>query len=120
MQRLEERDQSGGFRRTQILPVGRHVAATLNHLPNELIMRQEDRYAVESGATLPALVVKRVAVVALLHLEYESTLPLKRGSVAQVLRWNWHRAPGVHHWTPGRVSRKVREGSQRNRYQQNR
>src|SRR5580704_2030351 len=69
MQRLEERDESRRFRGAQILAVGRHVAATLDHLSNQLILRQAYSHGVQSRTALSALVAERMAVVALLHLE---------------------------------------------------
>jgi len=38
MQRCEECDQCGGLRRTQILPICGHIAASLDHLADELVL----------------------------------------------------------------------------------
>jgi len=38
------------LRRTQILSVGGHVAASLDHLSNQLILREPHRNAVERGS----------------------------------------------------------------------
>src|SRR5579864_6018094 len=40
MQRLEECHQRRGLRRAQVFSIRRHVAAPLDHLPDELILRQ--------------------------------------------------------------------------------
>jgi hypothetical protein len=68
MQGLQERDKSRRLRGVQILSVSGHVAATLNHLPNQLILRQPRGNRVQSRAALSALIAQRVAVVTLLHL----------------------------------------------------
>lgn len=79
MQGLEKRDKRRGFGRTQILPVGRHVTAPLNHLANELVLRESHGNAVECGAPLSAEITERVAIAALLDLEHKGSLSLKRG-----------------------------------------
>ena len=52
MKRLEECHQRRGFRRTQVLSVGRHVAAALDHLANELILVESQRDPVERWPAL--------------------------------------------------------------------
>jgi len=39
VQRLKERNQRGNLSGIQIFAIGRHVAATLDHLPHQLIVR---------------------------------------------------------------------------------
>jgi hypothetical protein len=52
VQRFEKRDQGSRFRRTQILSVSRHVAASLDHLSNQLILREPHGNAVERWSSL--------------------------------------------------------------------
>src|ERR1700751_2400646 len=52
MQPFEKCDEGGRLRRAQILPICRHVAATLDHLANELIWREPHGNAVECGTSL--------------------------------------------------------------------
>src|SRR5437016_1400145 len=96
VKRLEERDESGRFRRAKVLPVRRHVAAALDDLPDQLILRQPDGDSVERGAALPAGLVERMAVPALLHLQDERTVPLQRGAALEVFLRNRLAAPCVH------------------------
>ena len=79
MQGLEKCDKRRGLRRTQVLSVRRHVAASLDHLADELILREPHGDAVERRTPLPAEFTERMAIAALLHLEHESSLPLKCG-----------------------------------------
>src|ERR1700752_2045930 len=111
MQCFQECDQRSGLRRTQILPIGRHIAAALDHLPYELVLGEPHRNAVQSGPSLPAGVPKRMAVAALLDLEDESTLPLKRSSASQPSLRYGITAPSVHVRTPGRETREMGESS---------
>src|SRR5260370_26062126 len=50
MERLQERDQRSRLCRTQVASVRRHVATTLNHLSDELILREPHRPLIESRA----------------------------------------------------------------------
>ena len=77
MQRLQKCDERRGLRRTQVLSIGRHVAATLDHLADELVLREPYGNTVESRTSLSTLVAKRMAVAALLDLENERALPLE-------------------------------------------
>ena len=78
MQSFKKRNQGSRLRRTQILSVSGHVAASLDHLSNQLILREPYGNAVERGSSLPAKVSERMAIAALLDLEDERALPLKR------------------------------------------
>ncbi len=78
MQRLEERDQRRHLRGAQVLAVGGHVAAALQHLADQLIARQPRRDVVERRAAQAALAAERVAVAALLALQDERALQLER------------------------------------------
>src|SRR5690348_14877429 len=102
MQGLKKCHKRRGLRRTQILSVGGHVAASLNHLADQLVLCQPHRNTIQSGASLPALLSKGMAVSALLGLKDERALPLKCScAMYESLR---HRitTPGVHVRAPGR------------------
>ena len=81
MKRFEEGDEGGGFGRAEIFAVGRHVAAALNHLANELVFGLNDGDVVESRAALAAFVAERVTIVALLELKDDGALALESGTV---------------------------------------
>src|ERR1035437_970553 len=93
MQRLEERDKRSGLRGAKILAVRGHVAAALNHLTNQLILCQPHGHSVERWSALSALIVERMAVVALLHLENKRTLPLESRAIVKKLGRNRNSAP---------------------------
>jgi hypothetical protein len=69
MQCLEERYERSGFWWTQIFPVRGHVASALDHLSNELVFVETQCNSIELRPTLSALIIQRMAVVALLRLE---------------------------------------------------
>src|SRR5580704_6029346 len=79
MQGFEKCHERRGLCRTQVLPVRRHVAASLDHLADELVLREPHGDAVERRPPLSAEFTERMAIAALLHLEHESALPLKCG-----------------------------------------
>src|ERR1700683_569498 len=120
MQRLKERDQSRRLRGAQILAVRGHVATTLDHLTNQLILRQPDSYGVERWSALSALIVERMAVVTLLHLKNKRTLPLESRAIVKKLGRNRNPAPCVHHRAPRRISSEARKCSHRDCHEQNR
>src|SRR5262245_26758666 len=68
MQGLHERHQRGDLRRAEILAIGRHIAAALDHLPDKLVAGQARRHVVERRAALAAAAAQAVAVPALLVL----------------------------------------------------
>src|SRR5580700_5978206 len=88
--------------RTQVVPIGWHVAAALNHLPDKLVLGQPHGNAVQGWPPLSTRVAKRVAVAALLDLKHQRTLPLQCSRAMNVLVGYRIAAPGVHVRTPGR------------------
>src|SRR5277367_2260213 len=74
MKSHEKRNQRRGFRRTQVFSVGRHVAAALDDLSNQLILCEPHGDAVERRASLAAQIPKGMAVAALLGLKHERAL----------------------------------------------
>src|SRR4029077_13524623 len=85
MQGFEKCDERRGLCRTQVLPVRRHVAASLDHLADELVLCKPQSNAVQSWASLPAQLSKGMAVATLLDLKNQRALSLKRGSAMQEL-----------------------------------
>ena len=79
VQRLEERDEGGRLRGTQVFSIGRHVAAALNYLADELIRRELYSNTIQLRSALPSRAAQRVAVVTLLSLKDERPLPLDEG-----------------------------------------
>src|SRR5580698_3525357 len=102
VQGLEESYERRSLCRAQVVPIGRHVAAALNHLANELVLRQPHGNAVQGWPPLSTHVAERMAIAALLDLKHERTLPLKCGRAMNVPVGYWIAAPGVHVRTPRR------------------
>src|ERR1700740_209127 len=100
MKGLEKCYERGRLCRTQIFPVRRHIATALNHLADELVLREPHGNAVERRAPLSAELTERMAIAALLHLKHESPLPLKCGGAMQKSFRHGIAAPGVHVRTP--------------------
>ena len=74
MQRFEKCDQGGRLRRTQILPIRRHVAASLDHLANELVLRQSHSNTVQSRTSLSATLTERNGSCGIASLEKRAHL----------------------------------------------
>jgi len=108
----QESDQRGGFRGAQVFSIGRHIATTLNDLPDELILRKTQRDGVERRPTLAACIAERVAVAALLELEDQRALAFERSGVLEKLLGDGISAPGIHHGAPGSIARQVRKGAE--------
>src|SRR5213593_1320053 len=70
-QRLEKCDECDRLRWTQVFSISRHVAASLNHLPNELALSEPHRDGVQGRASLPTAPSKGMAVAALFDLKNE-------------------------------------------------
>src|SRR5262249_61713884 len=84
-ERFEEGDERGRLRRAQVLSVGRHVPAALDHLADQLILREPHRDAVQRGPALTTRAAQRVAVAALLELQDQRSVPLESGPSLQIL-----------------------------------
>src|SRR5580658_6606184 len=120
MQGLEESDESSRLCRTQIVSIGGHVAAALNHLPDKLVLRQPHGNAVQRWSPLSARVAKRVAVAALLDLKHERALALECGRAMNVALGHRIAAPCTHMWTPGRELCHTSKRAESDRDQQHR
>src|SRR5260370_41902469 len=96
MQGFEKSDERGGLCRAQILAIRWHVATALDHLADELVLRQPHRNTVECRTALPASLSEGMAVAALFDLKDERALPLQRGRAVQELRRHRSAAPRVH------------------------
>jgi len=69
MQRFEKCDERCRLRRTQILPICRHVSAALDHLADKLVLRKTPCDTVQSWTSLFPTLTKRMTVAALPHLK---------------------------------------------------
>src|SRR6266550_9496436 len=92
-QRLHESDEGGHLLRREVLAVGRHVAAALNHLPDQLVRGQARGHAVERRAAQTAFAAETVAVPALLALQHQRALQLQWRTSLDVLRRGGSAAP---------------------------
>src|ERR1700733_6134286 len=115
VQSLEESHQRRSLRRTQVVPIGRHVAAALDDLSNELVLRQPHCHAVQGWPSLSTRVSERVAVAALLNLKHERALPLQCGRAMNVARGHRIAAPRAHMRTPRRELRHASKRAERDR-----
>src|ERR1700739_2091431 len=114
MQRFKECHESSRLGRTKIFAVSGHVSSALDHLADELVLSELESDAIQSRSPLTSLSVQCVTVVALLHLENESALPLERRPVLQKFRRDGLAAPCVHLRTPRGISSEMSEGGEHN------
>src|SRR4051812_8256985 len=115
MQGFKERHERRGLCWTQIVSVGRHIAAALDHLPDELVSRKSHGNTIESRSPLSPGISEGMAVSALLGLKHERTLPLERGCAMYVSVGHWIAAPGVHVRTPRRELGQTSKRAERDR-----
>ena len=120
VQRLEKRHQRSCLGGTQVFSIRRHVAATLNHLAYQLILRELNGDSIQFRPALSSRSAQSVAVVALLGLKNERPLALQRCTPFQVWFRNRFTAPRIHHGTPRRIAGQMCECTERDRDQQNR
>src|SRR5580692_165471 len=102
MQGLEESYERRGLCRTQVVPIGWHVAAALDDLPNQLVLGQPHGNAVQSWPPLSTRIAERVAVAALLDLKHQRALPFECSRATNVPVGYRIAAPGAHVRAPGR------------------
>src|SRR5262245_30844270 len=88
MQGFEERHERGHFRRVEVPPVRRHVAAALEGLAYELIVGHSSGDPVQCGTAPTTGAADRVAVAALLRLEHQRSLTLERRPPLEVPHWD--------------------------------
>src|SRR5262249_5976619 len=117
-QRLEECDECGRLCRTQVFSISRHVAASLNDLPDELVLREPHRDGVKGRPPLPTAASKGTAVAALFALKDKRALPLKCSRAKEHSLRHWIPAPGVHVRAPRRELSHTCKCSQHDRDQQ--
>jgi len=77
MQRLKECHESRRLGRSKIFAVCWHVSPTLDYLAYQLVLCKLNSNAVQRRTPLTSLPFKGVAVMTLLRLENQSTLPLE-------------------------------------------
>src|SRR5262249_53173699 len=95
-----------------------HVAASLNYLSDQLVVREPHRDAVQRRASVATGPSKGVAVAALFDLKNERALPLKRGRAKEHSLRHWIAAPSVHVRAPRRELSHMRKRSEDDRDQQ--
>src|SRR5215470_8689810 len=61
-QRLHESNEAGHFRGRQVFTEGWHIAAALNHLPDQLIAGETRGHAIQRGATEATLAPQAVTI----------------------------------------------------------
>ena len=83
MQRLQEPNQCRSLRRTKVLAIRRHVAAALQHLPNQLVLRETRCDKIQGRSTLSTDPGNRMAVAALLRLKDDSALSFEQPQLRQ-------------------------------------
>src|SRR5207245_2901915 len=120
MQSFQECHQRSCLRRTEVFPIGRHIAATLNHLANKLIFGKVESNSVEGRTTLTSSVIQRMTVVTLLGLKNQRTLAFQGCASVNILWRNRLAAPCVHDRAPGRVLAQMRHSTESHRDQENR
>src|SRR5262245_43908075 len=76
-ERSEKRDQRGHLGRVQILAICGHLPATLQHLADQLVVREPGGHVVERRSALSALASQAVTVTALLALHEQRALQLQ-------------------------------------------
>src|SRR5260370_5679377 len=114
MQRFKECHENSRLGRTKIFAVSRHVPSALDHLADQLVLSELKSDAVQGRPPLTSLPVQCMTVVALLHLENESALPLERGRVLQEFCRYRLATPCVHLRTPRGISGEMRDGVEHN------
>src|SRR5260370_35180930 len=85
-QRLQKRDQRAHFGWAYGLGIRRHVAASLDHLANQLIAREPRGDHVQGRAALASMAIQAVAIPALLILQNQSAAHFKWRPALQELR----------------------------------
>ena len=118
MQGFKKCYERSSLRGTQVVPISGHVAAALNHLPDELVLRQSHGNAIQGRASLSTGVAKRVAVAALLDLKHQRALPLQCSRAMNEAVRHRITAPRIHVRTPGRELGEAGESAERDRNQQ--
>src|SRR3984957_10295509 len=120
MKRVQECDERGHFGWRERSAVRRHVAAALNHLPNDLIFGEMRGDAIECGAAHTAKSAECVAIVALLGLEDERALAFEWCVTVDQAIGNFVGGPRSHVRTPRCVRAEMRERRQANSNNQQR
>ena len=83
MQRPEVGHQCRHLGRVQVVTVRRHLAAPLEHLPDQLIPGQMHGDVVERGSSIASSPAEGMAVPTLLVLKHQGALELERRSLFQ-------------------------------------
>jgi len=85
----------------QVGAIGRHIAAALDDLANELGRCHPRSYAGKIGSSVPPLVVDGVTIAALFVLKNESSLQFQWGAAFQNVLFQIQAFPSLHMRRPG-------------------
>src|SRR6266567_1396309 len=89
---------------------GGHVAAALNHLPDQLVVGESQRDTIQGWAPISAGTAERMAVTALLYLKYQRALTLQCGCAMHEPVRHRITAPRIHVRAPRRKLSHARKG----------
>ena len=103
MQSFQKRHKRGCLRWAEVFSIGRHISSALDHLANQLIFGKTDSNGVQRRSALSPFVIQRMAVMTLLGLKNQRTLPFHGRASMYVLWRDWLAAPCVHDGAPGSV-----------------
>src|SRR5438270_7330417 len=103
MQSFQKRHKRGCLRWAEVLSIGRHISSALGHLANQLIFGKTESNGVQRRSALSPFVIERMAVMRLLGLKNQRTLPFQGGASRHVWWRDRLAAPCVHDGAPGRV-----------------
>src|SRR5271170_3058838 len=116
-QSLHEGYQGSYFRGSQILAVCRHVSASLDDLPDQLIVGEARGDGIQRGAAQTTLAPKAMAVPALLALNEDRPLKLQRRATFYICGGRGRAAPGLHVRRPGCEGSEIRQQTGRTKRQ---
>ena len=88
-----------------------HVAAALNHLPDQLVAGQTRGHTIQCWAAQAAFAAQAVAIPALLVLHHQRALQLQRRTSLHILHRRGNAGPGFHVGTPRSVCPQVSQGA---------
>src|SRR5260370_21224615 len=85
MQGLKKCHQRCCLRWTQVFSIGRHIAAALNYLADQLIFCESQSNTVQGRSAFTSPIIERMAVVTLLGLKDQRSLALQGCASVHIL-----------------------------------
>src|SRR5262249_17151447 len=110
-QRLHESDESRYLLRRQVPAKRRHVAAALNHLPDQLVAGEASGHTIQRWAAQTTFAPRAATLPPLLVSHHQRTLQLQRRTSAHRLDGRGIAAPGFHVGRPRGVCPQVSQGT---------